>query len=57
MFSPITLMYPPLIYTLKATLTSSSVIGLYLMEDDPYDYQIYWITDINHISSVCFMNC
>ena len=50
-------MYPPLIYTLKATLTSSSVIGLYLMEDDPYDYQIYWITDINHISSVCFMNC
>ena len=45
------LIYPSLTYTIHAALSSYNNVGLFLIEDNPHDFLMYCIMDLNQTHS------
>ena len=45
------LIYPPLTCAIHTTLSSYNTVGLFLIEDNPHDFLMYCIMDLNQTHS------
>ena len=45
------LIYSPLTCTINASLSSYNIVGLFLIEDNPYDFMMCCIIDFNQTHS------
>ena len=41
------LIYPPLTYAIHSALSSYNIVGLFLIEDNPHDFMMCCIMDLN----------